>query len=92
MFLVPAIRYIVLHESFRGPISMPPIYNPATCNSRALATGTSLAALVFNGFNGVSILAEEAKNPKRNVLSACVLVCVFTGLFSELQVYLAQRV
>ena len=91
-FLVQTFRYIVLHESFRGLISMQPIYNPATFNLRALAVGTSLAALVFIGFNGVSILAEEVKNPKRNVLRACVLVCVLTGLFSELQVYLAQRV
>src|SRR5260370_17539515 len=44
------------------------------------------------GLDGVSILAEEVKNPRRNVLLASVLVCVFTGLFSGLQVYLAQRV
>jgi amino acid transporter len=71
---------------------MQPIYNPATFHLRALAAGTSLAALVFIGFDGVSILAEEVKNPKRNVLLASVLVCVFTGLFSGLQVYLAQLV
>ena len=52
-----------------------------------VAAGTSLAALVFIGFDGVSILAEEVKNPKRNVLLATVLVVVFTGLFSGLQVY-----
>jgi len=91
-FLFEAIRYIVLHESYRGLFSTQPIYNPATFNLRALAAGTSLAALVFIGFDGVSILAEEVKNPKRNVLLASVLVCVFTGLFSGLQVYLAQRV
>ncbi|MGB7846572.1 MAG: APC family permease [Candidatus Acidiferrum sp.] len=91
-FLVQAFRYIVLHESFRGLVSMQPIYNPATFNLRALAAGTSLAALVFIGFDGVSILAEEVKNPKRNVLLASVLVVIFTGLFSGLQVYLAQRV
>src|SRR4029077_2674067 len=65
---------------------------PATFNLRALAAGTSFAAVVFVGFDGVSILAEEVKNPRRNVLLASVLVCVFTGLFSGLQVYLAQRV
>ena len=70
---------------------MHPIYNPATFNLRAVAAGTSLAALVFIGFDGVSILAEEVHNPKRNVLLA-VLVVIFTGLFSGLQVYLAQRV
>jgi amino acid transporter len=91
-FLVEAFRYIVLHEKFAGLFSMQPIYNPATFNLRALAAGTSLAALVFIGFDGVSILAEEVKNPKRNVLLASVLVCLFTGLFSGLQVYLAQRV
>jgi amino acid transporter len=91
-FLVEAFRYIVLHERFTGLFSLQPIYNPATFNLRALAAGTSLAALVFIGFDGVSILAEEVKNPKRNVLLASVLVCVFTGLFSGLQVYLAQRV
>jgi putrescine importer len=92
VFLVQAFRYIVLHERWSGLLSMQPIYNPATFNLRALAAGTSLAALVFIGFDGVSILAEEVKNPKRNVLLASVLVCVFTGLFSGFQVYLAQRV
>ena len=91
-FIVEAFRYIILHEGARGLISVQPIYNPATFNLRALAAGTSLAALVFIGFDGVSILAEEVKNPKRNVLLASVLVCVFTGLFSGFQVYLAQRV
>jgi putrescine importer len=92
VFLVQAFRYVVIHESYSGLISLQPLYNPATFNLRALAAGTSLAALVFIGFDGVSILAEEVKNPKRNVLLASVLVCVFTGLFSGLQVYLAQRV
>ncbi len=92
VFLVEAFRYIVLHHRFAGLVSMEPIYNPATFNVRALAAGTSLAALVFIGFDGVSVLAEEVKNPRKNVLLASVLVVVFTGLFSGLQVYLAQRV
>jgi putrescine importer len=92
VFLVGAVRYIVLHDTLAGLFSTQPIYNPATFNLRALAAGTSLAALVFIGFDGVSILAEEVENPKRNVLLASVLVCVFTGLFSGFQVYLAQRV
>ncbi len=92
IFLVEAFRHIVLHQTFSGLFSLQPIYNPATFNLRALAAGTSFAALVFIGFDGVSILAEEVKNPKRNVLLASVLVCVFTGLFSGLQVYMAQLV
>jgi putrescine importer len=92
VFLVQAFRHIVLHQTFSGLFSLQPIYNPATFNVRALAAGTSFAALVFIGFDGVSILAEEVKDPKRNVLLAAVLVCLFTGLFSGLQVYMAQLV
>jgi putrescine importer len=92
IFLVQAFRYVVLHQTLSGLVSLQPIYNPATFNLRALAAGTSFAALVFIGFDGVSILAEEVKNPKRNILLASVLVCVFTGLFSGVQVYLAQLV
>jgi amino acid transporter len=92
VFLVQAFRHVVLHQTFSGLFSLQPIYNPATFNVRALAAGTSFAALVFIGFDGVSLLAEEVKNPKRNVLLASVLVCLFTGLFSGLQVYLAQLV
>ena len=92
VFLVEAFRFVVLHHRYIGLISMRPIYNPATFDVRAIAAGTSLAALVFIGFDGVSILAEEVKNPRRNVLLASVLTVVFTGLFSGLQVYMAQRV
>jgi putrescine importer len=92
VFLVEAFRHVVLHQAIGGLFSLKPLYNPATFDLRALAAGTSFAALVFIGFDGVSILAEEVKNPKRNVLLAAVLVCVFTGLFSGLQVYLAQLV
>jgi putrescine importer len=92
VFLVEAFRFVVLHHRYLGLVSMRPIYNPATFNVRAVAAGTSLAALVFIGFDGVSILAEEVKDPRRNVLLATVLTVVFTGLFSGLQVYMAQRV
>lgn len=55
-------------------------------------TATSFAALTYIGFDGVTTLAEDVKNPKRNMLLAPVLVCLFTGLFSGLQIYLAQLV
>jgi putrescine importer len=92
IFIVESLRYIVFHEHFAGILSTRPLYNPSTFNLRGVAAGTSLAALVFIGFDGVSILAEEVENPRRNVLLASVLVVLFTGLFSGLQVYLAQKV
>ena len=48
--------------------------------------------LTYIGFDGVTTLAEDVKNPRKNVLIATVLVCAFTGIFSSLQIYLAARV
>jgi len=91
-FLGEALWYIFAHQHWQGLVSPEPFYDPRTFSVRAIAAGTALAATTFIGFDGVSILAEEVKNPRRNVLIATVLVCVFTGLFAAIQVYLAQRV
>src|SRR5262249_50870615 len=50
----------------------------------------SFAALTYLGFDSVTTLAEEVKNPKRSVMLATVGVCVFTGIFGGVLVYLAQ--
>src|ERR1700687_5181812 len=92
VFLGEAIWYIIGHHHVAGLISSQPIYDPRTFSVRAIAAGTALAATTYIGFDGVSILAEEVDNPRRNVLLASVLVCVFTGLFAAFQVYLAVRV
>src|SRR5246127_3019556 len=91
-FLGEALWYIVAHHHWYGLISTQPLYDARTFSVRAIAAGTALAATTYIGFDGVSILAEEVHNPRRNVLLATVLVCIFTGLFAGLQVYLAQRV
>src|SRR5579862_5137365 len=92
VFLFEAFRYIVVHQQWQGLVSLQPLYDARTFSVRAIAAGTALAATTYIGFDGVSILAEEVHNPRRNVLLATVLVCLFTGLFAGLQVYLAQRV
>jgi amino acid transporter len=91
-FLGEAIWYIFAHQHWQGFISTKPFYDSRTFSVRAIAAGTALAATTYIGFDGVSILAEEVENPKRNVLLASVLVCVFTGLFAAFQVFLAVRV
>ena len=92
VFLGEAVWYIIGHHHVVGLISTQPIYDSKTFSVRAIAAGTALAATTYIGFDGVSILAEEVQNPRRNVLLASVLVCLFTGLFAAFQVYLAVRV
>ena len=91
-FLGEAIWYIFSHQHLQGFMSTLPLYDSRTFSVRAIAAGTALAATTYIGFDGVSILAEEVENPKRNVMLASVLVCVFTGLFAAFQVFLAVRV
>jgi putrescine importer len=91
-FVGEAVWYIFAHQHWQGFLSTQPLYDPRTFSVRVIAAGTALAATTFIGFDGVSILAEEVENPKRNVLLASVLVCVFTGLFAAFQVFLAVRV
>jgi putrescine importer len=91
-FIVLAIRYIFHQQGWNGLLSYKPFYNPETFNFGAIMTATSFAALTYIGFDGVTTLAEDVRNPKRNMLLAPLFVCLFTGLFSGLQIYLAQQV
>src|SRR5581483_4081089 len=92
IFVVQAIRYLWLKQGWTGLVSTEPFYNPRTFNLSAVATGTSLAALTYIGFDGITTLAEDVKEPKRTVPLAIVLVCLVIGLCAGLQIYLAQRV
>ena len=91
-FIVLAVRYLFLGQGWGGIFSTQPFYDPATFNMRQVLGATSFAALTYIGFDGVTTLTEDAENPKRNILLATVIVCVFTGLFGGFEVYLAQRV
>ncbi len=91
-FVVFALRYLVHGGGWGHVFSYKPFYDPKTFDLKAIATATSLAALTYIGFDGVTTLSEEVRNPKRSVLVAVVLVCFLTGIFSTVQVYLAQQV
>ncbi len=91
-FIVLAVRFLYSHQGWSGLFSIQPFYDPATFSAHRILTATSFAALTYIGFDGVTTLAEDVENPKRNVLIALVLVCLFTGVFGGLEVYLGQRV
>lgn len=91
-FIVLATKYLVVRHGIAGLFSIQPFYNPATFQVRDIASATSFAALTYLGFDAVTTLAEDVKNPRRNVMLAAVIVCVFTGIFGGLLVYLAHLV
>ena len=92
VFVILAVRHLFHSQGWRGIFSLEPFYNPKTFDFHTIRTATSFAALTYIGFDGVTTLAEDVENPKRNVLLATVAVCVFTGIIGGLQAYLAQRI
>lgn len=91
-FVWLAVRFLWHGQGWGGLFSTQPFYNPATFNSHKILTATSFAALTYIGFDGVTTLAEDVENPKRNVLLAVVLTCIFAGVCSGFEAYLGARV
>ncbi len=91
-FVALAIRWQLRIHGLSGLFSLKPFYDPATFKWKDVASATSFAALTYLGFDAVTTLAEDVRNPRRNVMIAAVGVCVFTGLFGGLLVYLGQLV
>jgi amino acid transporter len=73
-------------------ISIEPFYSPQSFSLRAVMSATPVAVLSFLGFDGISTLAEDAKDPQRNVSRATVMVCLIAGVLFILQTYLGQLI
>jgi putrescine importer len=91
-FIVVAVRFLYAGQGWAGLFSIQPLYDAKTFNSHKILTATSFAALTYIGFDGVTTLAEDVENPKRNVLLAVVLTCLFAGVCSGIEAYLGARV
>ena len=91
-FFYFAIRYLFHMDRWAGIFSTEPFYNPKTFDPHLIWGATSFAALTYIGFDGITTLSEDVKNPRRNILLATVLVCVVTGILSGVEVYLGQRI
>lgn len=92
LFLGAAVRYLFIHPPAGVSDWTRPFYDPKTFSFSAVSAGASLAVLTYIGFDGISTLSEEVRNPRRNILLASVLVCVITGILASIQVYFAQMV
>jgi len=90
--LVATARFLMNMPHLDVAYFLRPFYDPKTFSISAVSTGTSLAVLTYIGFDGISTLSEEVKNPRRNILMGTVLVCLIIGILSAIEVYAAQLV
>src|SRR6201981_1925134 len=91
-FVVLALKYLYGGQGWAGLFSLQPLYDPKTFDAHKILKASSFAALTYIGFDGVTTLAEDVENPKRNVLLAVVLSCSFACVCSGLEAYLGARV
>lgn len=92
LVVVAFLRYIFHMVHQPASFYTTPFYDPKTFSSSALFRGTSIAVLTYIGFDGISTLSDEAKEPGRSIPRAIVSTCVITGILASIEVYLAQLV
>ena len=90
LVLAAAVRWILMLSHPTASFFLNPFYDRATFDSGGLLRGTSIAVLTYIGFDGISTLTDEAKDPSRSVPRAIVLTCLVTGILASIEVYVAQ--
>ena len=91
-FVAAALRALLGGTGAGTLLSIKPFYDPQTFSLAAIMSATPIAVLSFLGFDGISTLAEDAKDAKKNVARATVLVCFIAGILFILQTYLGQLI
>ena len=89
IFVVLAIRFVFVLGGGTGGFSWAPLYQPGHLSLGFIATATTIAALSFLGFDAISTLAEESREPRRDIGTATVLTLLVLGALFVLQTWLA---
>lgn len=92
IFIGYAAKFVFVDGYGTGGFSMAPLFQSEHINLGFIATATSIAVLSFLGFDGISTLAEETKNPQKTVGRATVTALIVLGLIFMVQTYMAALV
>lgn len=91
IFLALSISSVVGRHGGGGLFSTTPFANPDT-NIGMISAGAAIAAYSFLGFDAVTTLAEETKNPRRTIPRAIVLIAIIGGIIFVVIGYATQLV
>lgn len=92
LFVAMAVRYIVMRMGLLGLVVPTAFIDRRTLELRPLMLGAGVAALSYLGFDAISTLAEETRNPEKDIGFATTFVCVLQTVFCLAIVYLAAIV
>ncbi|MDR2301960.1 MAG: APC family permease [Deltaproteobacteria bacterium] len=87
--VIGGLMYVLGDGGGAGRLTIDPFYKPGVINLTFIATACSIAALNFLGFDGISTLAEETRNPGRNVSGAILISLFIIGAVFLAQTYVA---
>lgn len=87
VIVIGGLNYVLGDGGGAGALTTAPLYNAEKVNFAFIASATSIAALNFLGFDGISTLAEETDKPEKNVGRAIVIALLVIGLVFFLQTY-----
>lgn len=91
LFIIIGLMF-VLRGGGAGGLVLDPFYQPGKVNLQFIATACTIAALSFLGFDGISTLAEETKEPEKNVGRATMTALILIGAVFVLQTYVATLI
>ncbi|MGQ3214987.1 MAG: APC family permease [Shinella sp.] len=89
IFLALAARYVVALNGVGGLASVRPFFEPGVPFSASVA-GAAIAAYSFLGFDAVSTLTEETREPTRTMPKAIMIIAVIGGLIFTGSAYMTQ--
>lgn len=94
IFIVTFLAMAVAKLSGTGKVSLlAPLQGDGTAAGAApILAGAAVLCLSFLGFDAVSTLSEEAKDPTRNVPRAIIIATVVSGIVFVILSYLSQLV
>lgn len=88
-FVALAARYVVSINGTGGLTSVRPFFDASVPVGASLA-GAAIAAYSFLGFDAVSTLTEETRNPTRTMPRAIMIIAVIGGLIFTGSAYVTQ--
>ncbi|HEX5850294.1 MAG TPA: APC family permease [Rubrobacter sp.] len=89
IFVALSIGYLVGTDT--GATLTSPFFSP-DLTLPALAAGAAVAAYSYIGFDGLTLLAEETRDPRRTIPRAMIIVVLFFGALFVSISYFAQLV
>ncbi|BBI32297.1 APC family permease [Cohnella abietis] len=90
IFLICAIKFVFIDGHGAGGFSLTPFWQSDIIDFKFIANAASIAMLGFIGFDAISTLSEETKDPTRTVGKSVVASLVLIGLLFMGQGYMAS--